>query len=80
MAPSSTLNNVPAQIGRQIKTHLQSNGFNMDMTDLRLGWLTPTDPNLPVETLREILKKQGKVPSHILMPSIKTIPCTFYYP
>ncbi|GAB5587669.1 hypothetical protein Unana1_02569 [Umbelopsis nana] len=59
MAPSSTLNNVPAQIGRQIKTHLQSNGFNMDMTDLRLGWLTPTDPNLPVETLREILKKQG---------------------
>jgi hypothetical protein len=61
MATSSTLQTFIAQEKRQITTQLQSNGFMLDMSDKRLGWLTPTDPSLPTETLREIFRKQGKL-------------------
>ncbi|KAI9280364.1 phytanoyl-CoA dioxygenase [Umbelopsis sp. AD052] len=59
MAPASTLQTSIAQENRHITTKLQSNGFMLDMSDKRLGWLTPTDPHLPTETLREIFEKQG---------------------
>jgi hypothetical protein len=71
MAPTSTLQNVPAQKAREIKVPLQSNGFKLDMSNKRLGWLTPTDPALPVETLREIFKKQGSVR---ILSSLTTAP------
>ena len=60
MAPVSTSQTFTGQEKRHITTELQSNGFKLDMSDKRLGWLTPTDPRLPMEILREIFKKQGK--------------------
>jgi hypothetical protein len=66
MAPASASQTSTAQENRQIATQLQSNGFKLDMSDKRLGWLTPTDPRLPMETLREIFNKQGKL--HVQKP------------
>lgn len=83
MAPTSTLQNVPAQEPREIKIPLQTNGFKLDMSDKRLGWLTPTDPALPVETLREIFKKQGSVQIFSSLttapPSSTIVACTDLY-
>jgi len=38
---------------------LVSNGYTLSTAPQRLGWLTPTDPALPMEQLREQYKAQG---------------------
>ena len=38
---------------------LVSNGYTLSTAPQRLGWLTPTDPVLPMEQLREQYKAQG---------------------
>ncbi len=38
---------------------LVSNGYALEMTQERLGWLEPTDPNLPMEELREKYRQRG---------------------
>jgi ectoine hydroxylase-related dioxygenase (phytanoyl-CoA dioxygenase family) len=44
---------------RTINKPLISNGYPLLMTPERLGWLVPTDADLPVEQLREIYRQQG---------------------
>lgn len=61
MAPVLTPQTSTAKEKRHIITQMQSNGFKLDMSDKRLGWLTPTDPGLPMEILRKIFKEQGKI-------------------
>lgn len=60
MAPTATVDSTQTSTTRNIKVDLKANEFKLDMSNKRLGWLTATDPTLPVETLRETLKKQGK--------------------
>jgi ectoine hydroxylase-related dioxygenase (phytanoyl-CoA dioxygenase family) len=36
-----------------------SNGYTLEMTQDRLGWLEPTDANLPLEQLREKYRQNG---------------------
>ncbi len=38
---------------------LISNGYTLDASPERLGWLEPTDPNEPLETLRTRLAERG---------------------
>jgi len=38
---------------------LVSNGYALEMTPERLGWLEPTDPTLPMEELRAIYRRHG---------------------
>lgn len=38
---------------------LTSNGYTLDVTPARLGWLEPTDPGQPLERLREQYRAQG---------------------
>jgi ectoine hydroxylase-related dioxygenase (phytanoyl-CoA dioxygenase family) len=44
---------------RTLSTPLTSNGFTLSSAPNRLGWLTPTNPNQPMETLREQYRSQG---------------------
>jgi hypothetical protein len=60
MAPTATAESTQTDPTRDIKVELKTNEFNLDMSNKRLGWLAPTDPTLPIETLRDILTKQGK--------------------
>ncbi len=42
-----------------IEKPLVSNGYTLEMTPNRLGWLQPTNPNLPIEQLRAIYRQHG---------------------
>jgi Phytanoyl-CoA dioxygenase (PhyH) len=44
---------------RSLSEPLVSNGFALDMTLERLGWLEPTDPGLPLEQLKETYRRNG---------------------
>ena len=44
---------------RFIVEPLVSNGYTLEMTPERLGWLEPTDAGLPVEQLREKYRQNG---------------------
>jgi ectoine hydroxylase-related dioxygenase (phytanoyl-CoA dioxygenase family) len=46
-------------VTRLLDGPLSSNGFTLEGTPDRLGWLTPSDPRTPVEILREQYKAQG---------------------
>jgi ectoine hydroxylase-related dioxygenase (phytanoyl-CoA dioxygenase family) len=44
---------------RSLIEPLVSNGYTLEMTPARLGWLKPTDPGLPLEQLREQYRQHG---------------------
>ncbi len=44
---------------RSLSEPLVSNGYTLEMTPERLGWLEPTDPNLPAEQLWEKYRQHG---------------------
>ncbi len=44
---------------RSLGAPLVSNGFTLDMTAARLGWLEPTNPDIPMEQLRETYRRNG---------------------
>ena len=44
---------------RSLGEPLISNGFTLNMTAARLGWLEPTHPDLPMEQLRETYRRNG---------------------
>jgi ectoine hydroxylase-related dioxygenase (phytanoyl-CoA dioxygenase family) len=44
---------------RSLTEPLISNGFTLEMTPARLGWLEPTRAGLPIEQLRKIYRKNG---------------------
>ena len=44
---------------RDLDFPLTSNGYTLDKSPERLGWLTPTDSGLPMAKLREIYREQG---------------------
>ncbi len=44
---------------RSLIEPLVSNGYTLDMTPDRLGWLEPTDAGLPLEQLREKYRRNG---------------------
>ena len=44
---------------RAIAQPLMSNGFTLSGAPDRLGWLTPTDPNQPMDALRQQYREQG---------------------
>lgn len=44
---------------RALDFQLSSNGYDLQMTPDRLGWLTPTDPGVPMKQLREQYQAQG---------------------
>src|SRR5258708_23842962 len=44
---------------RSFNTPLISNGYTLDMSPARLGWLEATDAQLPVARLRQIYQRQG---------------------
>lgn len=44
---------------RDVALPLVSNGFTLESTPDRLGWLTPTDPTQPMEDLRGQYREQG---------------------
>ena|SRR5438876_1565301 len=44
---------------RSLSEPLISNGFALDMTPERLGWLEATDPDLPQEQLRALYRQNG---------------------
>src|SRR5450432_2351686 len=44
---------------RPLSEPLVSNGFALDMTPERLGWLEPTDPDLPPKQLWETYRQHG---------------------
>ncbi len=44
---------------RSLSEPLVSNGFALDMTPERLGWLEPTNADLPLEQLRETYRRNG---------------------
>ncbi len=47
-----------------MRSHIEplvSNGYTLEMTPARLGWLEPTDPNLPLEQLREKYRQNGYI-------------------
>ncbi|MBA2286297.1 MAG: phytanoyl-CoA dioxygenase family protein [Ktedonobacteraceae bacterium] len=44
---------------RSLIEPLISNGYTLEMTSARLGWLEPTDAGLPLEQLRETYRQNG---------------------
>ncbi len=44
---------------RTLNEPLISNGYTLDMTPERLGWLEPTDADFPMEQLREKFRQNG---------------------
>ena len=44
---------------RSLNQPLVSNGYTLEMTPARLGWLEPTDAGLPLELLREKYRQNG---------------------
>jgi hypothetical protein len=44
---------------RSLSEPLVSNGYTLEMTPERLGWLEPTDADLPLEQLREKYRQHG---------------------
>jgi ectoine hydroxylase-related dioxygenase (phytanoyl-CoA dioxygenase family) len=44
---------------RPIEQPLSSNGYNLETTPDRLGWLMPSDPHAPIARLREQYAEQG---------------------
>src|SRR5436305_12063208 len=44
---------------RSLVEPLVSNGYTLEMTPERLGWLEPTDAGLPLEELREKFRQNG---------------------
>jgi ectoine hydroxylase-related dioxygenase (phytanoyl-CoA dioxygenase family) len=44
---------------RTLDIQLSSNGYDLEMTPERLGWLVPTDSGLPIARLREQFHAQG---------------------
>ena len=54
-------------------TALSSNGYNLDMSPQRLGWLTPSDPGLPAAQLREIYRAQGYLWLKQILPRHKVM-------
>lgn len=44
---------------RSLSEPLVSNGYALDMTATRLGWLEPTDAGLPMTRLQELYRQQG---------------------
>jgi ectoine hydroxylase-related dioxygenase (phytanoyl-CoA dioxygenase family) len=44
---------------RALNIPLESNGFALEMSTERLGWLTPTSPDRPMPELREQYNEQG---------------------
>jgi ectoine hydroxylase-related dioxygenase (phytanoyl-CoA dioxygenase family) len=44
---------------RPLTTTLVSNGFTLEITPERLGWLEPSSPELPMEQLREKYRQNG---------------------
>ncbi|CAM0140976.1 hypothetical protein VKS41_009142 [Umbelopsis sp. WA50703] len=73
MAPTATAESTQTDPTRDIKVELKTNEFNLDMSNKRLGWLAPTDPTLPIETLRDILTKQGYLFLKGLLPVDKVL-------
>ncbi len=55
------------------ETNLSSNGYNLDMSPKRLGWLTPSDPGQPVQRLREIYQAQGYLWLKGILPRQKVV-------
>ncbi len=45
--------------GRSFSGPLESNGFELSTSPDRLGWLTPTDANVPLSTLKERYQEHG---------------------
>jgi hypothetical protein len=52
---------------------LSSNGFDLKMSPKRLGWLEPTEPDLPIPHLREIYQSQGYLWLKHLLPRQKVM-------
>lgn len=46
---------------RMIEGPLLSNGYALEMSPERLGWLTPTDAGLPLARIKEVYREQGYV-------------------
>ena len=44
---------------RTLREPLVSNGYTLEMTPERLGWLEPSDPHLPMEQLRATYQRHG---------------------
>jgi ectoine hydroxylase-related dioxygenase (phytanoyl-CoA dioxygenase family) len=58
---------------RVLSFQLESNGYPLDMSPRRLGWLAPTDPGRPVEALREQFREQGYLWLKNLLPRSKVL-------
>jgi hypothetical protein len=58
---------------RTLDNQLSSNGYELDMSPGRLGWLPPTDASLPVERLRVLFREQGCVWLKGLLPRQKIL-------
>jgi ectoine hydroxylase-related dioxygenase (phytanoyl-CoA dioxygenase family) len=60
--------------GRSLAVNqLSSNGYNLEMTPQRLGWLTPSDPFEPLETLRRRYRQQGYIWLKGILPRQKVL-------
>jgi ectoine hydroxylase-related dioxygenase (phytanoyl-CoA dioxygenase family) len=58
---------------RPLNVALSSNGFALDMSPERLGWLTPSNPDDTIENLREQFKAQGYLWLKGLLPRAKVL-------
>jgi ectoine hydroxylase-related dioxygenase (phytanoyl-CoA dioxygenase family) len=59
--------------GRTLDIQLSSNGYYMDMSPQRLGWLTPSDPAEPLDTLRERFRQDGYIWLKGILPRQKVL-------
>ena len=58
---------------RILDIQLSSNGYDLQMTPDRLGWLTPTDPGTPMAQLREQYQEQGYLWLKGILPRQKVL-------
>jgi ectoine hydroxylase-related dioxygenase (phytanoyl-CoA dioxygenase family) len=59
--------------GRILDAKLTSNGYDLEMSSQRLGWLTPSDPAEPLAILRERYQQQGYLWLKGILPRQKVL-------
>ncbi len=60
-------------LARPLNVALSSNGFALDMSPERLGWLTPSDPHDTIAQLRDQFQAQGYLWLKSLLPRAKVL-------
>jgi ectoine hydroxylase-related dioxygenase (phytanoyl-CoA dioxygenase family) len=62
-----------ANAGRVLDLQLSSNGYDLDMTHDRLGWLDPSDPGEPLQMLHQRYAQHGYIWLKGILPRQKVL-------